>query len=118
MILAKVVLTTAMKLIGQLLNLVLGPSPSTTTANGHGQNRRSLPSDAAASGSAGQPRAGRTRAGGSGNPNSSNGINNNSELAVTTTTLQPEGLPDGYQLKTTDQGQIYFLHVPTGKELN
>ena len=27
---------------------------------------------------------------------------------------QPEGLPDGYEMKRTDQGQLYFLHAPTG----
>lgn len=27
---------------------------------------------------------------------------------------QPEGLPEGYEMKRTDQGQLYFLHVPTG----
>lgn len=27
---------------------------------------------------------------------------------------KPEGLPDGYEVRTTEQGQIYFLHVPTG----
>ena len=27
---------------------------------------------------------------------------------------KPEGLPEGYEVRTTDQGQIYFLHVPTG----
>ena len=28
---------------------------------------------------------------------------------------KPEGLPEGYEVKTTDQGQIYFLHVPSGR---
>ncbi len=27
---------------------------------------------------------------------------------------QPEGLPEGYEVRTTEQGQIYFLHLPTG----
>jgi hypothetical protein len=31
---------------------------------------------------------------------------------------QPKGLPDGYEMKTTDQGQLYFLHVPTGNIAN
>ncbi|XKL60931.1 hypothetical protein PGB90_007988 [Kerria lacca] len=27
---------------------------------------------------------------------------------------QLEGLPDGYELRTTQQGQVYFYHIPTG----
>lgn len=27
---------------------------------------------------------------------------------------QPQGLPEGYEMRHTEQGQIYFLHKPTG----
>jgi hypothetical protein len=27
---------------------------------------------------------------------------------------QPPDLPDGFEMRTTQQGQIYFHHLPTG----
>lgn len=28
---------------------------------------------------------------------------------------QPQGLPEGYQMRATEQGQLYFLHAATGQ---
>ena len=33
---------------------------------------------------------------------------------INTTAMNLDGLPDGYEVKTTEQGQIYFLHKPSG----
>jgi E3 ubiquitin ligase SMURF1/2 len=40
---------------------------------------------------------------------------NNRQKSVSRTVLhQPPDLPDGFEMRTTQQGQIYFHHLPTG----
>ncbi|XP_065214724.1 E3 ubiquitin-protein ligase SMURF2 [Planococcus citri] len=38
----------------------------------------------------------------------------NSYYSPISSASQLEGLPEGYELRTTQQGQVYFYHIPTG----
>jgi len=41
--------------------------------------------------------------------------NSNKQKFMSRTVLhQPQDLPDGFEMRTTNQGQIYFHHIPTG----
>lgn len=39
----------------------------------------------------------------------------NADRRIAATVIRYENLPEGYEVRTTEQGQIYFLHGPTGE---